>query len=255
MIVPATAYFGFSYEVQTLQYKEAAELPRKQGLVLGSVMLVIMIAVTFDAVTELPWFQYYYYIIFPGILIIEYFLKTFLLKFFENELMTLPARLGIKVTIFIILLNCYKFHLLLLLSLMLNLWQFFYSGFVEKYNYPYVFEYIRKSIEKRDVFESSAKKHFMTYAVSELCERSLNLLLSFIAPVITLFVCVCYDLYSFNLSKTFFWYFLIFEGFLLCAEPFKLVFINFVRILRDSNYCATGVFELASLNYKQRIFK
>ena len=171
MIVPATAYFGFSYEVQILQYKEAAELPRKQGLVLGSVMLVIMIAVTFDAVTELPWFQYYYYIIFPGILIIEYFLKTFLLKFFENELMTLPARLGIKVTIFIILLNCYKFHLLLLLSLMLNLWQFFYSGFVEKYNYPYVFEYIRKSIEKRDVFESSAKKHFMTYAVSELCER------------------------------------------------------------------------------------
>lgn len=253
LIVPAKAHFGFSYEIQTLQYKEAFELPRKQGYVLGSTISVVILSILLDSLSQLPLFQTYFYCMFPVILIGEYLVKITLLKYFENEIMTLPARIGVKVSIFLMMLNSYKFHLALLLHFTTYLWSFFYSAFIEKYSQKYVFEFVRKLIEKREISENPVKKHNLTYATSELNERSLTMLMVFIAPMITSFIYINYDLYAFKMNLSYFWYFVVYQGFVLSFEPIRESLLNFIRVARDSNYRVPEVFERANLNYRQRL--
>ena len=255
LIVPTTAYFGYSYETQKQQYKVIQELPKKQGFVMSSAIGIAIASIILDSIGQLPVFQIYYFLIFPIILISEFFAKIYMLKYFENELETLPARIGIKIGIFIMLLNIYEFHLMILLYTIWMSWNFFYGAFIEKYSQIYIFEYIIKSIEKRDINENNMKKHNLIYAISELSERSLNVLMCFITPMITGYVYILYDLYQYRLDSIYILYFLLYQLVVLVFEPFKEMIINFIRITRDYNYRVPEVFEYSLINYRQRLTK
>ena len=255
LIVPTKAHFGFSYEAEVSQIKEITELPRRQGFVLGSSIGVALFAILMDSLSNLPIFQTYYFIIWPVLLIAEYLFKIMLIKYFEDEIITLPARIGIKVAIYLMILNCYNFHVVLLLYTSTYLWRFVYSAFLEKYNLIYAFEFIRKMIEKREISESTIKKHHFTYAASELSERSLNILILFLSPVLTLFIYQYYELYAFMLDSSYFLYFILYQILVVSLDPLKEILLNFIRIARDSNFRAPEIFERANLNYKQRLTK
>lgn len=252
LIIPATVYTGFSYETQTLQYKELLLLPKKQGYVIGSVVFVGFLSTLLDSLGQIPFFQDFYYLIFPFLLIFEYLFKVVLIWLFENDLETLPARISLKISIFLMILNTSQFHICLILFYSVLYWNFIYTAFFEHLHCNFVFSYFKKSIEKRQMTSNPTSNNF-SYACSELSERSLILLSNLISLTLTVYFYFMYDFYTYSFPINYFLYLIFLQCICLLYQIPGELLVEYVRITRDTDYSVPEVLQRSTANYKQRL--